>query len=107
MSESVIACSLDGNDQAKRLREIAELSRRALLETRETPAGLRMRYSAWPGIREELQRLIEIESRCCSFLRFELDSLEGDLILEVGGPEQARPLIEGMFGFSGVEPKDR
>jgi hypothetical protein len=105
MSEPVIACSLDGDGQAKRLQEIAELRQRALLEARETPAGLRMRFSARPGIREELEQLIEIESRCCSFLRFELDCSDEELVLEVGGPEQARPLIEGMFGFTGAEPK--
>jgi hypothetical protein len=105
MSEPVIACSLDGSDQAKRLREIAELSRRALLETRETPTGLRMRFAARPGTREELERLIEIESRCCSFLRFELDCSDEELVLEVGGPEQARPLIEGMSGFAGIQSR--
>ena len=105
MSEPVIACSLDGDDQVRRLREIAELRQRALLEARETPAGLRMRFAARPGIRQELERLIEIESRCCSFLRFELEGSDEELVLEVGGPEQARPLIEGMFGFTGREPR--
>lgn len=97
MSELAIACSLSGGDQAKRLEEIADLTRRALLETLETTDGLRLRFAAQPGVRSELEQLIEAESRCCSFLRFTLNPDDDDLVLDVSGPKEARPLIDEMF----------
>jgi hypothetical protein len=96
MPEPLIACSLSGSDQAKRLQEISDLCRRALLDTQETAEGLRLRFAAWPGIHGELQQLIEAESQCCSFLRFELSSSGEELVLEVNGPDQARPLIRTL-----------
>lgn len=104
MTELPIACSLSGRDQAKRLREISDLCGRALLDTKEIAAGLRLRFAARPGIQEDLAELIEIESRCCSFLEFELRVLEEGLVLDVTGPDDARPVIWRMFGLSATEP---
>jgi hypothetical protein len=100
MSEPVIACSLNATDQSKRLEAAADLRDRALVGSEEIPGGLRMRFSARPGIRKELEQLIAAESGCCSFLRFELRSRERDLILEVTGPDQARPIIAELFGHN-------
>jgi hypothetical protein len=99
MPEPVIACSLSAADQAERLQAAADLRERALLEVESIPAGLRLRFVAEPGIREELDQLIEAESKCCSFLSFELDSRGRELILEIRGPDQARPLISELFGL--------
>jgi hypothetical protein len=107
MSEPAIACSLSGGDQIERLREISDLCGRALLDSQETKEGLRLCFAARPGIHEELLRLIDAESQCCSFLRFELSSSGEGLVLEVNGPDQARPLIREMFGFSGESGEAR
>ena len=45
----------------------------------------------------DIDRLIEAESRCCPFLRFELDTGGDELVLAVSGPEDARPVIEALF----------
>lgn len=102
MDELPIACSLEGSEQAKRLQEIAGLCERALLGTEETRGGLKLCFADGPGVREELEELIEFESRCCSFLGFELRPAQEALLLEVTGPQEARPLIRAMFGL-GVE----
>lgn len=98
MSEPVIACSLNADQQGERRELISDLGSRALIEARALPAGLQLRFSTQPGIEEELEQLIEAESECCSFLRFELHRHEGDLVLEVNGPDLARPLIRELFG---------
>lgn len=98
MNEPAIACSLNGGELAKRYDEIADLCNRALIDSEPIAAGLRLRFAAEQGIREELEQLIAAESRCCSFLRFELDSPDGDHLLVVTGPAEARPLIEAIFG---------
>jgi hypothetical protein len=98
MQEPIIACTLNASDQAKRLDRTAELSQRALLGAEKISGGLRLRFSTGPGIRDELEHLIEAESECCSFLDFHLRSHQGDLVLEVTGPEQAQPLIQDLFG---------
>jgi hypothetical protein len=99
MSEPAVACSLNASERARRLKAGADLSRRALLETESVPRGLRLRFSYQPGIRAELEELIEAESECCPFLGFELDSTGKELILAVRGPEEAQAVIEDLFGL--------
>jgi hypothetical protein len=99
MSEPTIACSLNAGDREKRLEATTDLRARAILETQPTATGVRLRFAARPGIREELQWLITSESKCCPFLRFELQQADGELILAVSGPDEARPVIEDLFGL--------
>lgn len=107
MSEPAIACSLEGTEQTKRLEEISDLAGRALLEVRQSEVGLRLRFARRPGIRHELERLVEAESLCCSFLRFDLDSSGRGFVLDISGPHEARALMAEMFGFStrGIEAR--
>ncbi len=97
MPEPVIACTLDADGQAAQVNAFADLCQRALLETEEISGGLRLHFSAQPGTCEELEQLIEAESECCLFLDFRLHAHEGKLVLEVTGPERARPLIRELF----------
>ena len=107
MSEPAIACSLKGADRAKRLEEVSDLAGRALLEVRKSEPGLRLRFARRPGIRDELERLVEAESLCCSFLHFDLDSSGQGFALDISGPHEARALMDEIFGFSAGDIKAR
>jgi hypothetical protein len=104
MADPIIACSLSASHQAERVEAAAGLRHRALVGSAPIPSGLRLRFAAEPGVREELERLIEAESECCPFLRFALEARERELVLEVGGPEEARPVIRRLFGLAGSRP---
>ena len=47
-----------------------------------------------------LRELIAAESSCCSFLSFSLERVDGELVLDVTGPPDARPVIDLFFAPS-------
>lgn len=95
----VNACSLDRTEQAKRLEEIAALASGSLLEAKKTVRGAFLRLEDGQGVQTELRRLIAAESECCPFLRFEMRVTNGEVLLDVSGPADARPLIDELFAF--------
>jgi hypothetical protein len=90
-------CSLSTEDQERRFAEFGALARNALLEAEQTPDGALIRLRDDAAVRSELDRLIESERRCCSFLEFAVEEAEGELLVGVSGPPQARPLIGRLF----------
>jgi hypothetical protein len=91
--ETPIACSLSGEELSKRLDEMQAIGRDALLDVR--PDGV-LRFRASDETRERLEAIIAAESRCCSFLRFELTEEPGALALTVTAPEGAEPLAREL-----------
>ena len=98
--EPVIACSLSPGEQAERLDAVARLSKKALFGAEQTSEGLRLHFSAGPGVEDELKQLIKAESECCPFLEFQLKPRQDELVLQVDGPEQAQPVIHDLFGLT-------
>lgn len=49
---------------------------------------------------DELMRLVAAEQDCCQFLRFAITVDIRGVGLEVRGPDDARPIIEALFGTS-------
>ena len=45
-----------------------------------------------PATRGASRRVIAAESRCCSFLNFDLREQASELVLKIGAPEGAEPL---------------
>ena len=110
-TDAPIACSLSGDELPDRLAELAANGRDALLSvspdgalrfradtaTRErlqaviAPDGA-LRFRADPAMRARLEAVIAAESRCCSFLKFDLREQPGELVLTIGAPEGAEPL---------------
>ena len=80
-----------------RLALIEALAADGLLDRTPTDAGLRVRLRDTPDIEERTRELIAAESRCCEFLDFDLGREGGDLVLDISGPEDARPVIEMFF----------
>jgi hypothetical protein len=46
---------------------------------------------------ERLRDAIAAEAACCSFLRMDLRSEPGALVLDIIGPAEARPIIAELF----------
>jgi hypothetical protein len=99
-----IACTLNGEQLSARRRGAAAVAARALIEARATDSGARFRFQA--EAEADLLDLIEAESSCCSFLRFDLDRDDETLSLTVEGPSPALPLIFELFGLA-EEPSPR
>ena len=93
----VIACSLDGDQLHQRVTDLAELGARALRTREPTAAGERLTFAGGPQVERELEAVIAAESSCCSFLTMQLDRRGDELVLDVSGPAEARPIIAAMF----------
>lgn len=67
-----IACTLDadtGRERAARWAAVASTGARTVVST---PERVTISYQALPGVVDELDRLVNLESHCCAFLQFEV-----------------------------------
>jgi hypothetical protein len=97
MTDLPIACTLTPNGMSARRALIDALAADGLLSRASTDSGLRVRLRDTPEIEERTRDLVAAEARCCAFLDFELGRDGGDLVLDISGPEDARPVIEMFF----------
>ena len=101
MTELPIACTLTPDGMTARMALIDALAADGLLDRTPTDTGLRVRLRDTPDIEQRTRELVAAESRCCAFLDFELGREDGDLVLDISGPEDARPVIEHVLRARG------
>ena len=97
MPDLPIACTLSRDGLAARLALIDALAGDGLLDRTPTAAGMRVRLRDTPDIERRTRELVAAESACCAFLDFDLGRHHGDLVLDISGPDEARPVIELFF----------
>jgi len=97
MTELPIACTLSPAGMTTRLALIDALAADGQLDRTATETGLRVRLRDTPEIERRTRELVAAESQCCAFLDFELAREDGDLVLDVAGPADARPVIDLFF----------
>jgi hypothetical protein len=97
MTEIPIACTLTPDGMTARRALIDALAADGLLDRTATDTGLRLRLVDRPDIEQRTRELIAAESTCCAFLEFELGRDDGDLVLDVSGPQDARPVMDLFF----------
>jgi hypothetical protein len=97
VTEIPIACTLSPDGLDARLALIDTLAADGLLARTATADGLRLRLRDTPDIEQRTRELVAAESRCCAFLTFDLGRDAGDLVLDISGPADARPVIEMFF----------
>jgi hypothetical protein len=102
MTDLPIACTLTPDGMTARLALIDALAADGLLDRRPTDTGLRVRLRDTPEIERRTRELIAAESACCPFLDFNLTSDGGDLVLDIAGPQEARPVSERFFAPEGA-----
>jgi hypothetical protein len=97
MPDLPIACTLPPAGMSARLALIDALATDGLLDRTRTDSGLRVRLRDTPAIERRTRELVAAESTCCAFLDFALSREAGDLVLDISGPDDARPVIELFF----------
>ena len=97
MPDLPIACTLSPDGMAARLALIDALAADGLLERTPAASGVRLRLRDTPVIEQRTRELVAAESACCAFLDFTLGREEGDLVLDITGPQNARAVIEMFF----------
>jgi hypothetical protein len=102
MPDPPIACTLSPDGMTARLALIDALAADGLLDRTPTASGLRVRLRDTPDIERRTHELVAAESACCAFLDFALSRDGGDLVLDISGPRDARPVIEMFFAAETV-----
>jgi hypothetical protein len=92
-----VACTLTPADLAAQAGRWHQLMARAMTERAETADGLRMSFRREPGTEEELRRLVAVESECCAWADWSVDTSAGNLMLEVRSAGEGIATLHGMF----------
>jgi len=93
----VIACQLGGDEIGAQAERWMRLGRDAGLGRVETEDGLRIRFRDEPAVEEELRALVAVESKCCSWARWEIRRADGELILKVSSTHEGAVTLHTMF----------
>ena len=97
-AEPAIACTLSAGSMRDRIDDWQALLDH--VERRERiDGGIRSVFAASVP-HAELIRLVAAEQGCCSFFRFAITVDTRGVALEVRAPEDARPIVESMFGVA-------
>jgi MerR family copper efflux transcriptional regulator len=97
MTDLPIACTLNATELDDRLSTVEALRRDALAGQSEIPGGVRMHLRNAPGIEARVRKLAAAESRCCAFLSFRIETTEDEVLLDITGAPEARPVINEYF----------
>ena len=97
MTDLPIACALSADGMTARLALIDALAADALLDRAPTDTGMRIRLRDRPDVEQRTRELVAAESECCAFLDFQLGREDGALVLDISGPDDARPVIDMFF----------
>ena len=100
MTDLPVACSLTEPERAVRRAGVLREVRLAQEDARWLPDGVVLRFAAEPDRLALLSTFIELEHRCCAFLRFRLtvEPGGGPVWLELTGPPGTREFLESAFG---------
>jgi hypothetical protein len=93
LDELAIACSLGETELPERLRQMAELGRDALLESRTAGTRAELRFAGGPGVRERVDAIVTAESQCCAFLDLQVSAEDGAVVLRVTAPDGAELVL--------------
>jgi hypothetical protein len=92
-----IACTLTPDESRGRTDDLAALAARALRSREQTAEGERLLFTDSDENERDLRAAIAAEASCCAFLRMELRRDDEGLVLDIAGPQDARPIIAELF----------
>lgn len=100
MADLPVVCSLTEPELAERRAGVLGEVRRSAQEARWLADGVRLRFTATPGSLATLATFVDLERRCCAFLRFRLtvEPGGGPVWLELTGPPGAREFLQAELG---------
>lgn len=98
-SPTPVACTLSQQDLKQRAGRWQALAQRAGQQVSRTESGLRLTFSAGPGVAAELDELAGLERDCCAFARWSVTSAGDRLVLDISADDEvAVAAVQAMFG---------
>ncbi len=97
--ETIISCSLGGDEIASRVDEwrtlLVEVERRESI-----PGGIRLCFRPATPL-TDVARLVAAEHGCCAFFAFSITVDARGVALEVTAPDEAQGVVQALFGATG------
>jgi hypothetical protein len=97
--DQAIACTLTAAQYRQRTRDLADLAARTLRSREPTAEGERFVFDGGEDNERTLRAAVAAEARCCAFLRMDLRRSGDALVLDVAGPDAAKPVIAELFAM--------
>src|SRR3954466_11477753 len=95
-TEDPVACSLGATDLEQRLTAIAAVGADSLI-TREVDDGRHLlRFLAGSATRRALEEMLAAEAHCWAFLDLALSEDDGELLLSIVAPNDAKAATDGL-----------
>jgi hypothetical protein len=92
-----VACTLTSAGLAAQSHRWHLLASRAMTERTETEHGLCIVFRPEPGAEEELRALVAVESECCSWAHWTVETNGGQIVLDVHSTAEGIAALHGMF----------
>ena len=94
-----VACSLIDRELQERRRDVLQKVRSVVSQVEELENGFRYRFPSDDGRITELANLVELEHRCCPFLKFKMTVEPGDgaIWLQMTGPQGTKEFLAEVF----------
>lgn len=92
-----VACTLTSAGLAAQAGSWKRLIARAMTGCTQTADGLRMSFRPEPGVEEELRRLVAVESECCSWAVWTVETNAGAAVLDVRSTGPGAAVLHAMF----------
>jgi hypothetical protein len=97
-NDTPIACSLGTGDLKQRLAEIAEIGTDSLISREADGDRHLLRFRADADSRRRLEEIVAADAECCAFLDLALSEKDGELVLSIAAPKDAKTLADGLAG---------
>jgi hypothetical protein len=91
-----VACSLDGRELKGRLAVARGVGDAALIAHESSARRHMLRFRDSPASLARLERIVEAERRCCSFLSLDLKQDGNALVLSIDAPPGAETTAAGL-----------
>jgi hypothetical protein len=105
METTPIACTLTSADLASQSERWHRLSATSLIDRVETEHGLRISFAAATGVEEELRALVLVESECCAWAEWTVETAPEAATLDVRSTGEGIEALHGMFTGLRREPR--
>ena len=92
-----VACRLTPAGLAAQATRWTRLIATALTERTETADGVRLSFRPGPGTAEELRALAAVETECCPWAEWTVDTSAGAVVLDVRSGAEGLATLHGMF----------
>ncbi len=92
-----VACTLAPAGLAEQARRWERLIARAMTGCTETAGGLRLSFRPGPAVEDELRRLVAVETECCAWAAWAVESDGEATVLDVRSSGPGISALQGMF----------